>query len=458
MIRWFGIAALASAFALSLVACPSTNPLSDVLLVTVDTLRPDHLGLYGYTRDTSPQVDRWFADAAVFHRAYATEASTPPSVASLLTGLLPQQHRVRMFYQLLPPQSLTLGEKLPPSYQTAAFVSNIVLTNEAMGMAERFDHYDDFVDEQEPSRVVFERNARRTTDAALTWLHGDAKPSRPLFLWVHYIDPHGPYRPPADAVSKFEHEGSLLLEPHRVHAYQLEPEVADALDYVDRYDEEIAYVDHHIGRLLDGVAELRGIEDSLVIFTADHGESMLERELWFTHGYHVYEEIVRVPLLVRGPGVAPGPRRDLASGIDIAPTVLEFAGARPVRKLPGRSLISPLMDDDPTIFVEAGTAAFSWRAALRGDSKWLVSLRKGRNTARKRLFYDLARDPGEEHPQAWPPDSDTGNQLEALYRMDPDPGGVPLTPSRGRMLEDPKVDPRADERALEALRALGYVQ
>lgn len=155
-------------------AGPSSLP------VTVDSLRADHLGLYSYSRATSPHLDGWFADALVFDRAYATEATTAPSVAGILTGRLPQSHGVRLFYQLIPDGVPTLADALGRAgYQTAAVVSNVVLTDEAIGLGDRFDHYDDFVDEPEGARPVFERNARRTTDAALRWLRSarDARPA-----------------------------------------------------------------------------------------------------------------------------------------------------------------------------------------------------------------------------------------------------------------------------------------
>ncbi len=115
-----------------------------------------------------------------------------------------------------------------------------MLTDESIGIARRFDHYDDFVDERESKRLVFERNASRTTDAALSWLREERDPGRPLFLWIHYIDPHGPYRVPTEEGPRFSHEGGRPLESERVHRFQLEPGVTDALDYVDRYDEEVA--------------------------------------------------------------------------------------------------------------------------------------------------------------------------------------------------------------------------
>ncbi len=230
----------------------------DVLLVSVDTQRADRVGLYGYERETTPHLDRWFADGAVYLRAYATSASTTPSVVSLLSGRPPHRHGVRLLLQLLPDELDLVTDHLPDRYQSAAFVSNAVLTDESLGIARRFDHYDDFVDEREPNLLAFERNASRTTDAALSWLREERDPRRPLFLWIHYIDPHGPYRPPTKAGPRFSHEGERPLESERVHRFQLEPGVTDALDYVDRYDEEVAYVDAQVGRLLEGYARLHG--------------------------------------------------------------------------------------------------------------------------------------------------------------------------------------------------------
>ena len=164
---------------LALCAC-SSEPAGDILLITVDTLRPDHLGLYGYERATSPNIDRHFANAAIFERAYATSANTSPSVISILTGQLPHDHGVRKFYQLLSDDVQLVTDLLPDAYQTAAFVSNIVLTDEAMGIARYFDHYDDHVDERESTRKIFERSAQRTTDAALLWIAEHRDPERPL--------------------------------------------------------------------------------------------------------------------------------------------------------------------------------------------------------------------------------------------------------------------------------------
>jgi arylsulfatase len=453
------VVALAATVA-PLAGCTDRPILRDVVLVTVDTLRPDHLGLHGYERPTSPNLDRWFADAAIYERAYSTDAATAPSVASLLTGLLPPDHRVRLLYQHLPVGIVALPEMLPPSYQSAAFVSNLVLTDEAMGLANRFDYFDDFVDQKEPRRKVFERNATRTTSAALAWLETARDPDRPVFLWVHYIDPHGPYQPPPTFERRFRHdETPAIPATERMHRYQIEDGVSDGHAYVDLYDEEIRYLDEQVGRLLDGYAERSNVDDALVIFTADHGESMMEHERWFTHGYQVYDEIVRVPLWVRGPGVVDGRQRALASGIDVVPTILAFTGVTPPSGLSGVDLRNGQgLSADRVVYAEAQHKSIAWRAAIQGDRKWVVGVSKRRPRDGPRRFYDLARDPGEQAPVRWASDDPIGSALLERIGRDPDPAGFPARYERGRRLDAPKVAPGLADETMEKLRALGYVE
>jgi arylsulfatase A-like enzyme len=416
------------------------------------------LGLYGYPRATTPHLDRWFGSGAVYLRTYSTSASTAPSVVSLLTGLYPRQHRVRLLHQLLSDRVTTVTEHLPADYARAAFVSNVVLTDEAIGLAGRFDHYDDFVDEKEPYRLGFERTARRTTDAALRWIGGRADPRRPVFLWVHYIDPHGPYLPPERWRSRFDHPEPVLVDPLRVPRYQRDPAVSDGLEYVDRYDEEIAYADAEIGRLLDGLARLRPLDDALVVFTADHGETMMETDTWFDHGHHVREPLIRVPLLVRGPGVEPGRFEVPVSGIDIAPTLLRFAGAEVPDAFEGADLRrGSAVPPDRTLFATATKLEGQWRAAIRGDRKWVLRVRGVERVVSDMATYDLASDPHEARPRPWK-DGEVARRLLERVRTDPDPAGLPLQLRRGIQLRAPKVAPGASPEMEEKLRALGYVE
>lgn len=435
----------------------------DILLISVDTLRADHLSLYGYGRPTSPNLARWFSGghAAIYERAYSTHASTPPSVVSLLTGRLPQEHGVRLFYQLAPEATEVLPQLLPACYQSAAFVSNMVLTREAMGLGDRFDHFDDLVHQREPRRKIFERDAERTTDAALAWLAAHRDPGRPLLLWVHYMDPHGPYLPPPPWREAFSHGEPRPIDLQRVPDYERYPGVTDGLVYVDRYDGEIAFADAQVGRLLAGYARLHPVDDALLIFTADHGETMMDHEKWFTHGFQVHEEIVRIPLLVRGPGVAQGRRREVVSAVDIAPTLLRWAGAEVPEGLSAVDLRSGEgLAAGRTVFTEASLDGYQWRAAVQGSGKWVVAVTPERRLSSRR-YFDLAADPGEADPRPWP-EGEVGDRLLDLVRRDPDPGGIPTRFRRGERLAGPKIAPpqiapRADEEVLERLRALGYV-
>jgi arylsulfatase len=420
---------------------------ADVLFISVDTLRADHLGIYGYRRNTSPNLDRWFADGSIHERSYSTTAYTSPSVVSLLSGLPPQDHGVRLFDQLVPQQTALLTELLPSTYRTAAFVSNWVLSDGALGIGSRFDHYDDGLG-SDAGFDAADYRAGAITDAALDWMRKHREPGRPLFLWVHYMDPHSPYETPDDWVASFRHTGSMPIPPGRVPRSVAKQGVSDALDYVDAYDEEIAYTDAEIGRLLAGYAERHEVDDALIIVTADHGESLIERGLWFGHMWSVFEEVVRVPLLMRGPGVASGRTNGLVSGIDIAPTILKFAGADVPEGLPGRDLRSPAeISADRQVFVETSIRHSHLRGVIQGNRKWVAKLKSGKREVRTRKLFDLASDPAERRPGAWH-GGDAPTRLLELIESDPDPGGAPSHLERGNLRQE----------SIEALRKLGYVE
>jgi arylsulfatase A-like enzyme len=287
---------------------------------------------------------------------------------------------------------------------------------------------------------------------------------------VHYIDPHSPYTPPEDGPARFSHVEPVYFDENQIRRFAAVEGNNDALTYVDAYDGEIAHTDAEVGRLLDEYASRWAIDDALVIFTADHGESMLEHEAWFAHGYQVYDEIVRVPLMLRGPGVSPGRQRGLGSGLDVAPTILGFAGGeRPadsrgidlrVSAIPAaRSVYSEATDPFAmAIRAEETDGIGYWRTVVQGDDKWTVGMVRGRRELHERRHYDLRRDPAELEPVDEPLDSAAARELLALITQDPDPGGLPDKMQQGIKINAPKVDPRATEEQLERLRALGYVE
>ena len=423
----------------------------NILLITVDTLRPDHLGLYGYERPTSPNIDEFFEDTIVFEYAYATEANTTPSVVSFLSGTLPQENGVRLLCQKVPEDLTLISDRLSQAgYQTAGIVSNVVLTVECSDLDRHFDYYDDYVDDLATANV-YERIAGPTTNAAAEWAVTKYDREQPYFLWVHYQDPHGPYSPPPDKPVDFTHEGKKRFAIGRVEPYQRVSGGDDALEYIDNYDEEIAYLDQEVGRLLALLEEKEMLDNTVVIFTSDHGESMMEHEKWFTHGYHVYDEILRVPLMIRYPGRNRGarvPKR--VSLVDLAPTVLDLTGVE--LETPMRGQVLGRTVEERPVYGQGGL----WRSMIYGDQKWFLYVPKESPRPVPRFFYDLNADPGERARKHWI-DSDLADDFVKMIASDPDPGGVPAEFEMGMMPTAPKVRPDVDEETLKKLRSLGYV-
>ncbi len=432
----------------------------NVLLISVDTLRPDHLSLYGYARPTSPRIDAFFGAGHVYTRAYSTEGATAPSVVSILSGLYPAQHGVRLLYQRVAAELELLPDYLSAhGYQTAGVVSNNVLTDEASGLASHFDFYDDFVDEREHNREIYERRASRTTDSALYWFGEERDESRPHLLWVHYIDPHGPYEAPDDRPTEFTHDTPRPIDPQRVRQYQRVRGVTDGEFYVDRYDEEIAYMDREVGRLLDAYAERGLLENTVVVFTADHGETMMEHERYFTHGYHVWDAIVRVPLMIRAEGLTARTLDQPVSLVDLVPTLVTQLGvAAPGALATLDGMLLRERSNETSLSVESVSGKTTHRARIQGDSKLYITI--GRDgTLSKNGWMDLAVDAeSDETFRPGRPPSGGWAELLQWVQSDPDPRGIPSEFEEGAKLDGPKVAPGRTEEQLEALRRLGYVE
>src|SRR5262245_7892744 len=292
----------------------------NVLLVTLDTVRADHVGCYGAASASTPTLDRLAASGVRFNTAVAHAPLTAPSHASILTSRTPLGHGVRDNGAYVLPQGVrSVAEDFAKAgYRTGAFVSGFPLTRR-FGFDRGFATYDDHLPRgTDPRRTAYaERNAAGTTDAALKWL--DAAPAQPFFLWVHYFDAHAPYEPPAELAAR---TGSA-------------------------YAGEIAFVDSQVARLAARI----DIARTLVLVTADHGESLGEHGE-DTHGIFVYDSTLRVPFLVAGPGVPSAVTPPtVARGIDVAPTLLDLAGIA-TTGMEGRSLrpafTGTRMDDAPT--------------------------------------------------------------------------------------------------------------
>ena len=368
---------LLSVAAFSIVSCRERGGSSrasrpNVLLVTIDTLRADHLGAYGDGNAETPNLDALAASGLKFEHAVSAVPLTLPSHSTILSGLLPPHHGLRdNGAGKFPADRATLATRFSASgYRTGAFVGSFVLDHR-FGLNRGFDAYDDEVnrDPASPASLEAERPGSAVVDRALGWLARDD--ARPFFAWVHLYDAHAPYNPPEPFASRFRDSP---------------------------YDGEIASVDFQVGRLLSRLREKGLSKRTLVVVAADHGEALGEHgEL--THGFLLYEPTIRVPLLFSWPGTLP-PGRSLSTPVslaDLAPTVAALAGFPFPRSggLDGRDLSAALRKGEeppaadlyseseyPKVFGWSGSSALR-----RKNLKYILAPRSE--------LYDLGRDPGE---------------------------------------------------------------
>ncbi len=285
----------------------------NLVVVTVDTLRPDRLHCYGYSKIETAAIDRIAQDGVLFENAVTQTPLTPPSHASIFTGLNPTAHHVRDTGGfILQSSSTTLATILQQQgWDTAAFISSAVL-KKLFGLNQGFAVYDDQMPKPGKGHEFLEdaeRRAGETVDHALRWL--DAQSGKPFFLWVHVYDPHAPYQPPS---------------PYREK-------------YRDRpYDGEIAYADHELGRLFEAVRKKSAPDQTLIAVLSDHGESLGEHGE-YTHGVFLYDSTLRIAFTLSGPGVPAGLRvKQQARTIDFLPTILELMGGKAPASVQGTSL------------------------------------------------------------------------------------------------------------------------
>lgn len=363
-----------------------------VLLVIVDTLRADHLGLYGYPRDTSPHLDRLAEHSLVFTNAVAQSSWTTPATGSILTGLTPRRHGAEHLSERMRADTPGLASALRAAgWRTGAFVTNTNARGE-LGFARGFDTHRLLA--EEPMREGVSASADRLIDEALRWL--DASDSRPTLLYLHPSDPHGPYAPPEDCRDRFAPENAdVALRTSRDPARLLREDQAlqtptgRAL-LVARYDEEIVCLDRAFGRLRREL-EARGIfDETLIVLTADHGEEFLDHG-GFGHGRTLFGEQLHVPLVIRLPGGKGLRRADLARQIDIAPTILDVLGLGGAERMEGHSLMAGERERNaPARTFLAGSEL---RALTTPTHRYLRTRTPSGGFSYS--AYDLGNDPGE---------------------------------------------------------------
>ena len=386
--RRFMVVVLMALTALPAAAQTSAKPALNVVLITIDTLRADHVGCYGYKQIKTPNIDGLAADGARFERAFAVVPVTLPSHTSMLTGTYPMLSGMHDFSgNKLSPLQPTLASVLKQAgYQTGAVIAAAVLDSR-FGLNQGFDFYYDHFDFNrldEANLDQMERSGNVVADVALDWLAKNSQ--NKFFLWVHLYDPHFPYRPP---------------EPYS-REYAAQP-----------YDGEIAFADEQVGRLLRFLKEKGIYRNTVIVLCGDHGESLGEHGEK-THGFFIYNATMHVPLIIRLPeNAAARVVADPVSLVDLMPTVLGAVGVEVPSQVQGRSLLPQLRDlrdhddlhrDDLHHDDQAGRDRVLYGETYlpRLHFNW-SELRGSENTkyhfidAPRPELYDLAKDPGEVH-------------------------------------------------------------
>jgi choline-sulfatase len=400
----------------------------NVILITMDTTRADHLGCYGYPGIKTPNLDALAGRGVLFEQAATIAPLTLPAHCSIMTGMYPTYHGVRINGNTaLSEEQTTLAEVLAArGYACGAFIGAFVLDGR-WGLNQGFEHYDDTFDLKKYKHLdlgAIQRPGNVVMDAALAWLEG--RKSRPFFAWIHLYDPHSPYEPPEPYRSEYGPTGLAGL-----------------------YDGEIAFMDEQIGRCVAWLKK-NGLEkDTVLALIGDHGEG-LGCHGEGTHGYYIYDCVAHVPLIVVTPFEAlRGIRvRSQVSSVDVFPSLLELARVKPGAKTQGRSLLRlmfrPKATENRAAYVESMSPnlQFGWSAlhALRTPRYKYID-------APKPELYDLVRDAGEE--------SNILRQAPAVARkMKAELDRLMAESSRGAPAPQAA---NLDKETVEKLSALGYI-
>ena len=427
--------------------CGGGGPARHVVLVSLDTLRADMLGCYGYPRPTSPSLDALAADGVLLRDVVATSPWTLPSHGSLLTGLYPSRHGLRSPWKTMSEDVGSWAQVLAArGFETAAIVNSFYL-GRRFGLDRGFATLSQL--ERPPSRA----RPSGVTDLALRWL-SERDGSRRFFLFLHYYDVHSDYAALPRHVERFDRGSGANVEGTTAELLafrrgELELSEADAARLIDRYAAEIHQVDAAIGRLRRALDALGLAAETVLIVVSDHGEEFLEHG-GVMHGATHFQEVMHVPWLLAGPGVPAGRRvAEPVSLVDVMPTALSLLGVEVPAGLDGVD-ISPLFGDAPDpslrdrlLFAETAFGG-AWNDSLRSVRQGPYKLVTG-ETSGRRALYDLSQDPDEEIDAS----SRLGEVSERLGRELRGRSGVPRLPEAGR---DVELDPGERER----LRALGY--
>ena len=461
----------------------------NVVLVVMDTVRADHLSIYGYERDTTPHLASLLDDATLYTNAIATGDMTLISHASILTGMYGTSHGAHFDFPMLPDgrplaaEFTTLTEVLAAhGYSTLGVVSNFAYLSREFGLQQGFHYYDDRVFSHFflgghafylrelvrqvlthfSSPEVFDKRFRNaeTINASAFDLIGSAREAEaPFFLFLNYMDAHWPYLPPAPFDTRYPGK----LDGYTTKRYDVLKERLMSLvgkmpkqdrdHLVSQYDGAIAYLDAQLGLLIEYLKNQDLYDDTLIIVTSDHGETFGERNL-LEHAVSVYQDQVRVPLVVKAPNShEPAEINVVVSGVDIMPTVLDFVGVSSPAHLDGRSLLDRDATKEVRFIVSEsfGNPFFiDWHPRFDRTERAIYSdsFKYIRSTSGKQELYDLEANPMEQANRV---DGELADAGELDMRLD-----AWLEAKRGR--ENTSTPETLSDETLRQLRSLGYVR
>jgi arylsulfatase A-like enzyme len=458
---WFGatgsrVTALLIAAVLVALTC-GRQPQFSVVIITLDTLRGDHLSSYGYHLKTSPLIDEFARRGVLFEEVACQSSQTLPSHASIFVGTNPRTHKAISHESPVDAGITTLAEMLKQrGYRTGAFISSHALDSK-YGLDQGFDTYWEVHKECNPQeRQLAKQNEQDPTlDAALEWL-GRHRGSR-FFLWIHWFHPHRAYNPPPRYAARFAggYSGSATSDPEFImKVWKGEVELAEEdIDHLrGLYDGEVAFTDALVGKVIDVLGSADLLKNTIVVITSDHGEILYEHEHYFGHDIALYDECLMIPLIISAPALeAASPRiGDLVQSIDILPTLLDMLGMEHPSDLEGKSLL-PLIEGSGESTVDycfSETFPFPEKCPPRHAVRTADAKLIWKECCAEELhkeFYDLTADPGEtanlypDHPEAARLDSVLARWMQngGLH-----PAAIPTARESGRW---------------RILRSLGYV-
>ncbi len=383
--------------------------LPNVILISIESLRPDHLGAYGGPRPTTPRLDAFAADAVVYEKAHSVTSWTLAAHASLFTGLYPHAHQAEGPLDTLGDAYATLAEILRDhGYQTAGVASGPYLRRE-FNLTQGFDYYDESPASLDDRAAHGDVTNPKLLAAIERFLRDARDPRRPLFLFAYFWDPHYDYIPPAPYNGMFvgPHSTPCDVTNYVVSTTITASSPAAELDYVRaQYDGELRWTDDHLGRLFTLLQEHGLWNDTVVVVTSDHGEEFFEHGTK-GHKNNLFIESVHVPLIVKYESTRAlrGRDRRLTSLVDVMPTILELVGVAAPGPVHGRSLLQRDPLPDRAIFFELLSMWFDraeqtttrkrWTAVQQGDLK-LIEVAEEGAAAPARLLFDHAADPIEQ--------------------------------------------------------------